>query len=122
MPTHPYTTFRITFNENVTVGRVHDWLAQRTAGTSDRPGWIGLCCLEESDDGVFHCHGIVTNKDALIVRSAVRRFLAPLGAAGNDVYSVSAARDNLSALRYACKDIPHDRDDEEGRSNFVPQH
>lgn len=108
MPVFPvWTTFRITFNDEVTVTRVHDFLHSRSAAAQQLQ-WTGVFCIENSCDDVLHGHGVVFNKDARTVRDALRRFVSRHGGGGNELYSVSAARDNNAALQYCCKDVCED--------------
>jgi len=106
----PYATFRVTFNEHVTPASLSDFLESR-ARAADGLKWYGFACVENPPDGSQHVHGIVTNKTAAVVRDALRRFIQRSGAGGNEVYSVSAARDNTAAVQYSCKDVLPEPDD-----------
>lgn len=106
----PYVTFRVTFNEHVTVSGLSDFLESR-ARAADGLKWIGFACVETAADGTMHVHGIVSNKSAAVVRDGLRRFVQRAGSGGNEVYSVSAARDGTAAVQYSCKDVLPDPDD-----------
>lgn len=107
MANQVFATFRVTFNDVVTVSSLSDFLQSRAQAVPEHR-WMGVACVEDTDDEPgrtgLHAHGIVFNRDARVVRDGLRRWLRRLGdVGGNELYSVSAARSNTAALRYACK-------------------
>lgn len=94
-----YATFRVTFDDVVTVSSFSDFLTGRN--------WRGFSVLEvgEAPSSILHAHGIVFNAASRAVRDAIRYWLRGLGRQGNEFFAVSEARDNTAACQYCSKSV-----------------